>query len=280
MKQKLKVAILFGGKSAEHEVSLLSAKSVVDAIDKNKYDVVLIGINKNGKWLLNNRSQFLLHANDPRQIRLNKSTTELAISPGSNNKLISHSDLDSDIKIDVVFPMLHGPYGEDGSMQGLLKIMDIPYVGAGVLGSAVSMDKDVMKRLLRDAGVPIAKFVAVQKYEKVTFKNIKKQLGLPLFVKPANLGSSVGISKVHKEEEFKKAMSVAFKYDTKIIIEEFIKGDEIFCAVLGNEKPIASVPGKLITDHEFYDYAAKYIDEIKIEIPAKIPPRLVKINPS
>jgi len=180
--------------------------------------------------------------------------------------------------IDVVFPILHGPFGEDGTVQGLLKLANLPFVGAGVLGSAVGMDKDVMKRLLRDAQIPIGKFLAFTRCEKISFAKVKNALGMPLFVKPANLGSSVGISKVIKPAQFAAAVKEAFRYDNKIIIEEFIQGREIECSVLGNDKPIASLPGEIIVNRDFYSYDAKYIDDngARLEIPAKLPKRVIK----
>lgn len=183
-------------------------------------------------------------------------------------------------KIDVVFPVLHGPFGEDGTVQGLLKLADVPFVGAGVLGSAVGMDKDVMKRLLRDAGVLVGAFVVIHAHEKkqVRFVDVKKKLGTPLFIKPANLGSSVGISKVRSEVEFKKALALAFSYDSKVLIEEYIEGREIECSVLGNENPIASLPGELMVHHEFYSYEAKYLDErgMTPQIPARLSEEMMK----
>src|SRR3989344_7305288 len=170
------------------------------------------------------------------------------------------------------FPVLHGPFGEDGTMQGLLKLANIPFVGADVLGSAIGMDKDAMKRLLRDAGIPIGRFVVLKKNETSSYKNIVKMLGLPLFIKPANLGSSVGVHKVHNEKGFDEALNDGFSFDTKVIVEEFIDGREIECSVLGNDDPIASVSGEIIVKDEFYSYNAKYIDEdgAMLEIPAKI----------
>src|SRR3989338_7358056 len=218
-KKLLRVAVLFGGKSAEHEVSIVSAGNIIKSLDKSKYSVTPIKISKNGQF-----------------------------------------SFDKIKKFDVVFPVLHGPFGEDGSMQGLLKLAGVPFVGPSVLGSALGMDKDIMKRLFRDAGMPIGKYIAVRAGEKINFNKIKKELGLPMFIKPANMGSSVGISKVKNEKEFKKAIKEAFKYDTKIVIEEFIAGREIECAVLGNEHPMASVPGDIIANQDFYFYYAKYID--------------------
>ncbi len=286
MKKKKRVGILFGGKSAEHEVALQSAKNIITAIDKDKYEVVLIGIDKQGQWHLQNSAQFLLNADNPKMIALDTTSASetLAVIPATHtSQLVRTSEKQAVDPVDVIFPVLHGPYGEDGTIQGLLKLMDIPFVGAGVLGSAVGMDKDVMKRLLRDAGVPTAKFVAFQHSLKRTidFSRIVDEIGLPCFVKPANLGSSVGINKVHNEQEFHDAIAEAFRYDVKILIEEYIQGREIECSVLGNDNPIASLPGEVIpnkTKHQFYSYQAKYIDEhgAALEIPANLPEHLVK----
>ncbi len=236
MKKKLKIGVLFGGKSAEHEVSLQSAKNVIKALDKEKYQITPIKINKNGKFKLNSLKKF-----------------------------------------DVIFPVLHGPFGEDGSMQGLIKLMNIPFVGAGVLASAISMDKDVMKRLFRNEGIPIGDFFVLYQGESVSFKEVKRELGMPVFVKPANMGSSVGIHKVKNEKEWNLAVKDAFRFDSKIVIEENIDGREIECSVLGNENPIASIPGEIIANEEFYSYDAKYKDEgSAIEIPAKLPKKTIR----
>lgn len=272
-KCKIRVGILFGGKSAEHEVSLQSAKNVLEAIDKNKYEVTLIGIDKTGKWLIPDQAQFLLNEDSPKLIKLNRENEKsVALVPQSAGEIQNFSTPNQKSKIDVVFPILHGPFGEDGTVQGLLKLAGVPFVGASVLGAAVGMDKDVMKRLLRDAGIPIGKFIALKQNDQIDFKKVSNELGLPFFVKPANLGSSVGVSKVKNRKDFGKAIDEAFKYDTKIIIEEFIDGREVECAVLGNQDPIASGVGEIIPSHEFYSYEAKYIDEsgAKLEIPAKI----------
>ncbi|MFQ6115057.1 MAG: D-alanine--D-alanine ligase family protein, partial [bacterium] len=277
MTKKIRVGILFGGKSAEHEVSLQSAKNIVDAIDKNKYDVVLIGIDKQGRWYLNEASRFLLHADNPKLIKLNKANENVALVPGERGQrqLVSLTDHRAVGPVDVIFPILHGPFGEDGTVQGLLKLADVPFVGASVLGSAIGMDKDVMKRLLREADIPTARFLVVHRssMDELDFENVKNQLGLPLFVKPANLGSSVGIHKVHDQKQLEQAIHDAFQYDTKILLEEAVEGREIECSVLGNENPIASVPGEIIPQHEFYSYEAKYIDEhgATLEIPARLP---------
>ncbi len=272
--KKLKVGILFGGKSAEHEVSLQSAKNVADAIDRSKYDVALIGIDKSGEWLLPDQSQFLINATDPKLIKLNNENREsVALVPQSGGQLSDLAGGGTRSSIDVVFPILHGPLGEDGTVQGLLKLAGVPFVGSGVLGSAAGMDKDVMKRLLRDAGVPIARSLTFRHGDVLDFEAISAEIGLPLFVKPANMGSSVGVHKVSGGDTFDEAVEDAFAYDTKILIEEFVEGRELECAVLGNLRPEASVVGEIIPSHDFYSYEAKYIDEhgAGLEIPADIP---------
>jgi D-alanine-D-alanine ligase len=272
MKKKIRVGILFGGKSAEHEVSLQSARYVYDAMDRNRYEPVLIGIDKKGRWLLNDESRFLLDMEDPKKIRLNPSSDPVALIPESRGALSIFSPDRQERFVDLIFPILHGPFGEDGTVQGLLKLADIPFVGAGVLASAAGMDKDVMKRLLRDAGLPIGKFRALRSHEAVPAFDDAAALGCPLFIKPANMGSSVGVSKVHNEKEYLSAVHEAFRFDTKIILEEYIPGRELECSVLGGEEPEASVPGEVRSTHEFYSYDAKYIDEkgAILEIPAKI----------
>ncbi|MGE3973588.1 MAG: D-alanine--D-alanine ligase [Bdellovibrionales bacterium] len=278
---KKRVAILFGGKSAEHEVSLMSAKSIFENIDKSKYDVCLIGVDKEGHWALHDGAKALLNAHDPKLIALNKSNQALTLDPGAENKaLIETSSGNSIGNVDVVFSVMHGTIGEDGSMQGLLRTAGIAFVGPSVLSSAVGMDKDVSKRLLRDAQIPVAKFITLHRHQisQISFQSVSQELGLPLFIKPANTGSSVGIHKVKSEKDFDFAISDAFKYDTKILIEEFIKGREIEISVLGNENPIASLPGEVIPHHDFYSYEAKYIDEngAVIEIPAKLDKATIK----
>ena len=279
MKKKLRVAILFGGKSAEHEISLISARNIVEAMDTTKYDVVAIGIDKQGRWHLDEGAR-LLHGVAPPEVDFKDAKNIAAVRPGDTATPVVRSSGSGLGGIDVVFPVLHGPFGEDGTVQGLLKLADIPFVGAGVLGSAVGMDKDVMKRLLRDAKIPIANFVVFERAEQATirFAKVKKTLGLPLFVKPANLGSSVGISKVSKKNQFADGVRTAFRYDNKIIIEEAIRGREIECSVLGNEKPIASLPGEIVVQRDFYSYDAKYLDDqgARLEIPARLPKKVVK----
>lgn len=283
MGKKLRVGVLFGGKSAEHEISLLSARNVVESIDREKYDVVLVGVGKTGQWHLSDGAR-LLQAVGPNRLPVLTEGAEgegVALIPTSaGGELVRTSDREILPSLDVIFPVLHGPFGEDGTVQGLLKLADIPFVGAGVLGSAVAMDKDVMKRLLRAAGIPIPSFLAVTRAERsdLSYGGIVNRLGVPFFVKPANLGSSVGISKVRREDEFLPAIAGAFAYDDKILIEAHIRGREIECSVLGNENPIASEPGEIIPQHEFYSYEAKYLDEngAILRIPAKLPEGVVK----
>lgn len=277
--KKINVGILFGGKSAEHEVSLQSAKNVFDAIDRKKYNPILIGIDKMGKWLLNKNSKSLLNTNSPKLIKLNQAGDLVALLPQSNGKISNLTDYNENLAIDVIIPILHGPFGEDGTIQGLLKLANLPFVGASVLGSAIGMDKDVMKRLLRDANIPIGKFIVLKSHEIIpNFQKMKDELGLPFFVKPVNMGSSIGVSKVHNKDNYKDSISKAFDFDNKIIIEKYIDGREIECSVLGNENPIASTPGEVISNHDFYSYNAKYIDEkgAILEIPAKISNRTTK----
>lgn len=277
--KKLKIAILFGGKSAEHEISLISARNIINSIDKKKYETILIGINKNGEWFLYNKNNYLINPDDPKKIKLIKSETPLGVIIGKKeNQIIKLKDKKSIGKIDAVFPVLHGTFGEDGTVQGLLKLLNLPFVGVDMTGSAICMDKDITKRLLTQANIPNSKFVVFKDTEKnnIKFSDIKKQLGLPMFIKPANAGSSVGISKVKNEKYFTSAIKEAFKYDNKILIEEFIDGREIECAVLGNEKPRASLIGEIISVDEFYSYSAKYIDEKGAIL--KAPTKLDKIT--
>jgi len=279
MKKKLRVALLFGGKSAEHEISLISARNIVEAMDATKYDVVAIGIDKQGRWHLDESAR-LLHGVAQSEVDFKGAKNSAAVRPGDTPMPLVRSSGSGLGAIDVVFPVLHGPFGEDGTVQGLLKLANIPFVGAGVLGSAVGMDKDVMKRLLRDAKIPIAKFLVFERSgaSKINFVDVKRRLGLPFFVKPANLGSSVGISKVSANKQFGGAIRKAFRYDNKILIEESIRGREIECSVLGNDNPIASLPGEIITPHDFYSYDAKYLDEkgAQLVIPAALPKKIVK----
>lgn len=271
--KKLRVGVLFGGRSGEHEISLRSAASILRAIDKRRYAVVLIGITKKGRWLLGSEALRLLQGE----------YEETSGVTATTNRHYAGLEvvLRQVIKMDIVFPVLHGTFGEDGTVQGLLELTDIPYVGTGVLGSAVSMDKDVMKRLFRCAGLPLVKHVVIDRSRwnedpKEVGKQIAQSLKYPVFVKPARLGSSVGVSKAHDETEFAPGMEEAAKYDSKIIVEEAVSGKEgkareIECAILGNKYPFASIPGEIVPTREFYDYEAKYLDGgAELRIPAKM----------
>jgi len=303
--KKLRVGILFGGRSGEHEVSLLSAASVFKAIDQNKYEVVPIGITKDGRWLTSADAERLLtgkpleherhlRAGDPEatpSAAVLQNGEAVVVPPEPHKSGASMIPFQSDaptrrasdraINVDVIFPVLHGTFGEDGTIQGLLELADIPYVGAGVLGSAAGMDKDIMKSLFRAAGLPIVKHVTVLRSEwELTAKKVQKlvesKLRYPVFVKPANLGSSVGISKARNRKELGAAIEEAAKFDRKIVIEEGVGGKkhkarEIECSVLGNDRPKASVPGEIVPSTEFYNYSAKYLDEgSQLIIPAKL----------
>jgi D-alanine-D-alanine ligase len=305
---KLRVGILFGGRSGEHEVSLLSAASVLKAIDKEKYEVVPIGITREGRWLTADHAERLLrgeHGGEKsgRHLRAGDPETtpgaallakgEAVIVPPvpQAHGLIPFESAASSsqkaIDVDVIFPVLHGTFGEDGTIQGLLELADIPYVGAGVLGSAAGMDKDIMKQLFASAGLAIVKHVTVlrsqwEKDPKKATKLVESKLTYPVFVKPANLGSSVGISKARDRKELGPAVEMAASYDRKIVIEQGVGGKkqkarELECSVLGNDEPRASTVGEIVPSAEFYDYNAKYLDEgSKLVIPAKLSKKQIK----
>lgn len=267
--RKIHVGIIFGGRSAEHEVSILSAKSVVAALDTSKFEPSFIGIDKSGGWHWVKTIDELEYVTESR--------SDPSFSPA---KTLAAIETAMQQQIDVIFPILHGPYGEDGTVQGFLELMNIPYIGCGVVSSAASMDKDIAKRLLRDAGIPIADFMTFSKSERESLNDsaIIRRLGLPLFVKPANMGSSIGVSKVSAKEELLPAIDAAFRHDTKILLEKAIVGDEVECAVLGNDQPKVSVPGRIIPSADFYTYEAKYHDEdgTILEIPAKVSQNLAR----
>ena len=261
---KLHVGVLYGGRSVEHDVSLLSAKNILQNIDANKFEVSLLAIDKEGRWYLCEDINKPINSGEPLSAMLDAKNPYLFTS-------------DKQIKLDVIFPILHGTDGEDGSVQGLLQTINIAYVGSGVLGSAASMDKLLAKRVLQSAGLPVADFEAFQHHESdsIDFQKVVDHLGLPFIIKPANLGSSVGVSKISSENNFEQALDDAFRYDNSILIEEFIDGREVECAILGNEKPLASVAGEVVisSNYEFYSFTAKYEDPdaAKITIPAEIP---------
>src|SRR5690349_6175855 len=296
---KIRVGVLFGGRSGEHEVSLLSAASVLKAIDKSKYEVVPIGITKQGRWLTDSHAERLLKGEDlpPEQEHLRagdpSATAPAAVLAKGESVIVppvpqsqglvpfETSRAAAAIDVDVIFPVLHGTFGEDGTIQGLFELADLPYVGSGVLGSAAGMDKDVMKKLFAAAGLPLVKHVTIlrsdwEKDRKHAARQVEQKLKYPVFVKPANLGSSVGISKVRERKELGPAVEEAARYDRKIVIEQGVGGKkrkarELECSVLGNEDPKASVVGEIVPAAEFYDYNAKYIDEgSQLLIPAKL----------
>ena len=278
MKQRIRVGLLFGGKSAEHEVSLQSARNIFSALDPEKYDTLLIGIDKAGRWHTLLPEHWLDAPEDPKRIALGPSQDEIALAHAGEEGAIVRVDAPGrGGNLDVVFPVVHGTGGEDGALQGLLTLMDIPFVGAGVLGSAVGMDKAVMKALLRDAGIPTARAIVLRDGQKADIEAIIGEIGLPCFVKPANQGSSVGISKAKTIEELEAAIRLAFEFDGKVLVEEFIPGREIECAVLGNDDPKASIAGEIIPHHEFYSYEAKYIDDdgAALAIPADLPSEIM-----
>lgn len=273
--EKIRVGVVFGGQSSEHEVSLQSAKNIVDALDKSKFDVVLLGVDKQGQWHISDTSNYLINADNPETIELNSTNQQISVLPGAEqSQLVNVTTHTALSQIDVIFPIVHGTLGEDGTLQGMLRILNIPFVGSDVLGSSVCMDKDVCKRLLRDAGLNVAPFVTVTRANpsRYTFADLEKSLGLPLFIKPANQGSSVGVSRVTNEAEFTEALTLAFRYDSKVVIEKGIKGREIECGILGNDNPQASRCGEIVVKGGFYSYDTKYIDgeAAQLFVPAKL----------
>jgi D-alanine-D-alanine ligase len=272
--RKIRVGILFGGRSGEHDVSLQSAASVIHALDPAKYEIVPIGITREGQWRIGSGATALL----PQVLESGEPVTPSVDPAGPKLLPLTHGlpAASSQPEIDVIFPVLHGTFGEDGTVQGLLELADIPYVGAGVMASAVGMDKDVMKRLFRERGLPVLPWELVlrtdwEKEPGLVRGRIEKRLPYPVFVKPVNMGSSVGISKVHHRLELTPAIDLAAKYDRKILVERGIDAREIECSVLGNDTPQVSVPGEVVPVNEFYDYEAKYIKEgSKLVIPAAL----------
>ncbi|MGY1449928.1 D-alanine--D-alanine ligase [Pseudomonas chlororaphis] len=272
---KLRVGIIFGGRSAEHEVSLQSARNIVDALDRERFEPVLIGIDKNGHWHLNDTSNFLINQENPALIALNRSNRELAVVPGkASQQLLETSSQELLGHVDVIFPIVHGTLGEDGCLQGLLRMADLPFVGSDVLGSAVCMDKDISKRLLRDAGLAVTPFITLNRATAAhtDFALARGKLGLPMFVKPANQGSSVGVSKVTSAAEYHAAIEQALGFDEKVLVESAVSGREIECAVLGNDQPIASGCGEIVVGSGFYSYDSKYIDDqaAQVVVPADL----------
>lgn len=281
MNQKIKVGVLFGGRSAEHEVSLVSAASIIHALDKTKYDILPIGITKEGRWLSEVNAVQLLKDHAP----LDTLPEHVLLPDPRKQSLINVSTAfpQAAQHVDVIFPAVHGTFGEDGTIQGLFELADLPYVGAGVLGSAIGMDKIVAKQLLERANIPVTKgiwffYTEYTGNSKKYIADIEKKLRYPCFVKPPNQGSSVGISKAHNRKELVAAIDLAGQYDRKILVEKAaVRPREIEVSVLGNNEPIVSLPGEIIPSNEFYDYDAKYVDgKSTAIIPAKLPKNVVK----
>ncbi|MEK6287909.1 MAG: D-alanine--D-alanine ligase [Acidobacteriota bacterium] len=282
MPRKLRVGVIFGGRSGEHEVSLRSAESIINAMDKSKYEVVPIGITAEGRWLVSGNATAML----PEAVMASKSPRQVAIIGDPTKQGLTRLDdgehtLSSE-PLDAVFPVLHGTYGEDGTIQGLLEMAGVPYVGCGVLASATGMDKVAMKQLFQSAGLTIAEYEwflrsSWEENSVAVVDRISRSLGFPVFVKPANLGSSVGISKAINKQELHDAIDDAARYDRKVIVERAINGREIEVSILGNEHPAASLPGEIILGHEFYDYEDKYIDSAsRTEVPARLPREIIE----
>ena len=275
-KKRLRVGILFGGRSGEHEVSLASAASVIRGLDPDKYEAVPIGISKEGHWLTGAGAQKMLPEvlRQGQRVMMNADPTDAA--------LIRLDGSGGGQRLDVVFPVIHGTFGEDGTIQGLLDLAGLPFVGSGVLGSAIGMDKDVAKRLLQVAKIPVVPWITVLRHEweanqEAIQKAIEESFSYPVFVKPATLGSSVGMSKVHGRAELAPAITLAAEFAMKILVEKSVTAREIEVSVLGNHEPKASIPGEIVPHREFYDYAAKYLEEgTQLLIPAELKPAQVK----
>jgi D-alanine-D-alanine ligase len=282
-----RVLIVCGGKSAEHEVSLVSALSVARALDRDRFEPVIVAIDRTGRWLLPGETRALLDRPmghmpglaETREALIDRAREEVFLRPsGAQGGLVDTARAGaggSPLAFDVVLPLVHGTNGEDGKLQGLFELANVPYAGAGVLGSAIGMDKDVAKRLLREAGLPVVPYFAVRagRWEDAADR-AEREFGFPFFVKPANSGSSVGVHKVKRREEARPAFQDAFRFDSKVLAEQACPGQEVECAVLGNDAPEASVVGEILPSHEFYDYAAKYVDEhgAQLIIPARLAP--------
>ncbi len=295
---RIRVGVIFGGRSGEHEISLRSALTIMGAMDPAKYEIVPIGIARDGRWYFRADAMRVLSDATQRRAELDGAGVPVSLLPhpaggglvryaveaAGREAVVSDSGSDLSAPIDVIFPVLHGTYGEDGTVQGLLELAGIPYVGAGVLGSALGMDKEAQKRLLRDCGIPVVRFVALERRDyreqPRLASRLAEELGYPVFVKPNALGSSIGISKVKHPEELTGALEDAFQYDRKVLIEVACEGRELECAVLGNDRPQASQPGEIVVKrgHDFYSYESKYLDPEGAEcrIPAVLPPAVVE----
>jgi D-alanine-D-alanine ligase len=271
---RIRLAILYGGRSAEHQISVVSARSVMEALDPDRFEVVPIAITRHGAWLLPDRSPLELTASDGTLPEVDPAGTEVALRPEQRAASLSAAGIG---QVDVVFPILHGPFGEDGTVQGMFELADLPYVGSGVLASALAMDKAMAKVVLTQAGLPQAPYLAVAERiwladpERVAAE-VAGGLAYPVFTKPARLGSSIGISKVKSPADLAAGLAAAFAHDSKALVEQGVAARELECGVLGNDRPEASVVGEVIPSREFYDFEAKYLDDaLKLEIPAPVP---------
>lgn len=276
---KATVALIFGGKSAEHEVSLRSAKNVADALDKNLFSPVLLGISKEGSWYRFPSEDVFAKNTKVVDAALPADAEPVALMSLKGKPVLYSLKTQSTTHIDVAFPILHGTMGEDGTIQGLFKMVQLPFVGCGVWSSAAGMDKEIMKRLFTEAHIPTARYMLLTPYKNTSYQDVVAQLGSPFFIKPANAGSSVGVHKIKSAQDYDKNLKDAFQFDTKVLAEEYIEGREIECSVMGhNREPKASLPGEIIPQHEFYSYEAKYVDDngALLKIPAEIPPETVK----
>jgi len=280
MPKKITIGLICGGTSGEHEVSLVSAYNIQAALDREKYEVLLIAIDKNGKWFLGNSPEFLENTDDVRRVTFRKNlptTFPQTGSTGGDKPATTAQSANDLAQVDVFFPITHGKLGEDGALQGLLELLGKPYVGADVYGSAICMDKDVTKRLLQHRGIPVARYKLLRNPQELSFAEAVSELGETLFVKPCREGSSLGVSKVRTAEEYAEALQKAFSADRKVLVEEAISGREIECSVLGNDSPEAApVLGEIVPLREFYSYEAKYVDDDGAEliIPAEIDPEV------
>ncbi|MDN5278597.1 MAG: D-alanine-D-alanine ligase [Clostridiales bacterium] len=286
---KLKVGVIFGGRSGEHEVSLVSANSIMKALNPDKYEIIPVGITRQGSWLVGVKPEAML------EDKSDKGKTCVPYAGGPNGKanlncdpsnkgliLVNKPQTENHVALDLLFPVIHGTYGEDGTLQGLLEQADMPYVGCGVLASAAGMDKTIAKKLFRDAGIAVAPFKEIlrsawKRDPEAILAAIEKEFSYPCFVKPVNSGSSVGISKARDKATLREAIDQAARFDRKILIESFVNGREIEVSVLGNDDPIASVPGEIVPCNEFYDYTAKYVDDrSELKIPADLSPDITE----
>jgi len=275
-----RIAIIFGGVSHEHEISLISANNIIASLDLTKYEPFLISIDRSGTWHKRDLSHYLDNAHKADTVCLSGTKEEMAIHITSQGLSFISLDTYQRYPVDIVFPILHGKGGEDGTLQGLLQLAQVPFVGTPLLGSAIGMDKEITKRLLREANIRTAKSITLHAHNKYTYSYAKivSILGSPFFLKSAHAGSSIGVHKIFHQEAFASALEDAFIYGKKVLCEEYIQGREIECAVLGNEHPIASLPGEIVPHHEFYSYASKYLDPqgASLLCPAQLPPDVIK----